>query len=70
MPISTTTSDKWFECNNGNYVTGNDNRIIIQWNTSDSTGILPDGLYLVKIVMIDNNGNKDKKATKLLLDKQ
>lgn len=56
--------------NNGNYVTGNDNRIIIQWNTSDSTGILPDGLYLVKIVMIDNNGNKDKKATKLLLDKQ
>ena len=56
--------------NYGNYVTSADNRITIPWNTNDSSIGINDGLYLVKAVIVDTNGKKDKKTAKILVRKQ
>lgn len=57
--------------NNGYYTTDTSNRITVQWNigNSDSRGLV-DGLYLIKAIMTDTDGNKDKKSTKILLQRQ
>lgn len=51
---------------NGRYVTDTDNRVVIPWRTSDCQAIV-DGIYMVRAIMIDANGEKAKKATKILV---
>ncbi|MGM9805797.1 MAG: type IX secretion system sortase PorU [Candidatus Aphodosoma sp.] len=64
-------SGKMVWTNNGYYTTDTSNRITMQWDINDagSRGIA-NGLYLVKAVMTDTNGEKDKKTTKILVQRQ
>lgn len=55
--------------NDGYYVTDNRNRISVQWDLNDSNINIVEGLYLVKAVVTDTNGEKDKKSTKILVQR-
>lgn len=57
--------------NSGNYVTDDSSRFEMQWDLKSSAGRgVCDGLYLVKMVMVDADGTKDSKTTKMLVHRQ